>query len=177
MRILSTLYLSLSLLLIQGTANAQSDQPQGIKLPELTNFSELAQRAKAKNLPITLMFSAQWCEFCGILKEEVLDPMTLSGQYEDKFTFLRLVSLDDSDPFIGPNNQSILKSKWAYQLGADLTPTVLFVDWQGKEVGERIIGIANIELYSTLIHKSLNQAYKKLNNPLRIDAIKPQAIN
>lgn len=146
------------------------------KIKELTDLQALSAKAKAENLPILISFGAEWCEFCELLKDQVLDPMALGGQYEGKYVFLRYVSIDDPKPIPGVDGKLIEKSKWAYQYGADLTPTVLFIDGDGKEVAPRIIGIANIDLYAALIHKALNIAYQNMNNPLRIPAM-PEQLN
>ncbi len=55
------------------------------KLKELTNLQELATEARERNLPIMLTVGAEWCEFCHILREEVLDPMALGGDYDGKW--------------------------------------------------------------------------------------------
>lgn len=137
-------------------------------IPELSNLQTLAQEAKQKNLPILLAFGAKWCGFCHELRSEVLNPMMLSGQYEGKYVYMRYVSLDDSDPIPGLDGKPIIKDQWAESYGVDLTPTVLFIDGDGKEVAPRMVGIPNIELYSAMIHKALNTAYEKMGNPIRI---------
>ena len=172
MRPLLTLFMA-SLLFLGGcdkSANANSDRYNPSKLKELTNLQTLAKQSREQNLPIMLTVGAEWCEFCHQLREEVLDPMALGGDYEGRYMFMRYLSIDDHAPIPGLDGSPIIKNKLAYRLNADLTPTVVFIDGHGNEVADKIIGIANIELYTTLIHKRLNQAYQKMNNPLRIDA-------
>ena len=160
---LSALLLSLSL----PQTFAQSDHP-GKTLPELMNMQTLGAEAKQKNLPIMLMFGAEWCEFCHQLTEEVLDPMVLSQSYEGKYLFMRHVGIDENPLIPDFQGKPTEKRVWADKLGADLTPTVIFVDGNGKEVAPRIVGIANIEFYPLLIHKNLNIAYQNMGNDLRI---------
>lgn len=140
-------------------------------IPELKNLQTLGTLAKQKNLPIMLAFGAEWCEFCKQLKSEVLDPMALGGDYEGKYMFMRYVSLDDPKPIPNFDGKPILKSNWADQYNVDLTPTVLFVDGNGKEVAPRMVGIPNIEFYSSRILRALNQAYAKMGNPMRVSTM------
>lgn len=137
-------------------------------LKELDNLETLAQTARKTDLPIMLTVGAQWCEFCHILRDEVLEPMALGGEYEGKYMYMRYLSIDDRHDIPGIDGKPMNKNKWAYQYNADLTPTVLFIDGNGKEVADKIVGISNIELFSALIHSRLNQAYKNMGNPLRI---------
>jgi len=49
-----------------------------------SDLSELVASAKQKNLPILLIVSQHHCPFCVKLKEEIIYPMQISGDYEDK---------------------------------------------------------------------------------------------
>lgn len=150
------------------SAKANSGYSANSPLKELSNLERLGKKARTNNLPIMLAVGAEFCEFCHILREEVLDPMALGGEYEGKYMYMRYFSIDDRFPIPGIDGKPMYKEKWAYQHNADLTPTVIFIDGEGKEVAEKIIGISNIELFSALIHSRLNQAYKNMGNPLRI---------
>ncbi|WP_178861822.1 thioredoxin family protein [Thiomicrorhabdus cannonii] len=153
-------------------AYAQSDRPSGVhgSFQELQDCQLLGQESRAKKLPIVLMFGAQWCEFCQTLSEQVFAPMALGGMYEGKAMLLRHVGIDEPGSIPGFDGKPLNKAKWAYELGADLTPTTLFLDGQGREIAPRIVGISNIELFTGLIHRNLNIAYAKLGNPLRLPA-------
>ncbi len=132
------------------------------EMPELTDLHALAQQSNQKELPIILMFSAQWCEYCEVLKEHALNPMMKSGLYEDKLGLFRHVGIDEPEPLLLLNGKRMKKSKWAYQLNADLTPTILFIDGQGKEVAQRLVGVSELTLFSALVHARLNDAYKNM---------------
>ncbi len=160
----------LSLLLgFSSLAVAQSGKPE--KLPELMNLQSLAIQSKQSNLPIMLMFGADWCPFCHTLVDEVLNPMMLGGKYEGIYMYMRRVGTDLNKAIPGIDGQPLQKRLWAEELRADLVPTVLFIDGHGKEVAPRIIGITNIEFYPALIHRSLNIAYKNMGNSLTIPIV------
>lgn len=158
-------------------AKANSDQYNASTLKELTDLQSLAQQAREQNLPILLSVGAQWCAFCHQLRDEVLSPMALGGDYEGKFMLMRYLSIDDHRPIPGVSGKLIEKAKLAASYGADLTPTVIFIDGQGREVADKIVGIANIELFSALIHNRLNQAYQNMGNPLRISVMPGQQLS
>ncbi len=167
----------LSLLIIFGlsgghTVHAQSNllTSSHAQFKEVANLKTLGERAAAQQQPILLMFSAQSCEYCNLLIEEVLNPMVVSGLYDEKIMLMRHVSIDDPTPILDWNGNLIKKSQWAYQLNSDLTPTVLFVDATGKEVAPRIVGISEITLYSGLVHQRLNTAYQTMGLAKRIPA-------
>lgn len=137
---------------------------------ELNDLYTLGQQAKQDGLPIMLLFSAKWCEYCIVLKEQVINPMLINGMYEGKWLFIRQVSIDDSEPMKMMDGSVMKKSNWAYKLNADLTPTILFLDGNGKKVAEPIIGISEITLYASLIHARLNEAYQNMGLTKQIPA-------
>ncbi|WP_029406515.1 thioredoxin fold domain-containing protein [Thiomicrorhabdus sp. Milos-T2] len=141
---------------------------------ELTNLQNLAERSKQQGLPIMLMFGAEWCDYCHLLNEEVLNPMTYNGLYEGKVVFMRHVGVDEPKPLIDWYGKPIKKDKWAYKLNADLTPTMLFFDGFGREVAPRIVGISEITLYASVIHQHINIAYKNMGLKKQIPATPEQ---
>jgi len=169
MRPLSTLLLVFSLLLTGCEGRAE-----GKHIQELDNLYTLGQQARQTNLPIMLSFGAEWCDFCHLLNEEVLNPMALGGRYEGKYMYMRYVSIDDDQPIPGIDNQPIIKDKWSDNFDVQVTPTVVFIDGNGKQIAPTIVGVTNVDLYSAMIHESLNIAYQNLNNPLRIPLMADQ---
>lgn len=139
-------------------------------LIELENLQALAAESKDKSLPIMLMFGAEWCEYCEVLNEFVFDPMMLGGMYEGRVVLMRHVGVDEQALIPDWQGQPIQKSKWAYQIDADLTPTVVFYDGNGEEVAPRIVGISELSLFTGLIHQNLNIAYKNMGLSKRIPA-------
>lgn len=167
------------LLLAQGVAfnvaavEYAEDEPYysdyaGKTLPELMDLQQLAAQANNKQLPALLLFSAEWCEYCQVLKEQVLNPMMQNEMYEGKWVLLRHVGIDEDEPLTQLDGSKINKADWAYQLNADLTPTVLFIDSRGQEVAERIVGISEVSLFAALVHSRLNDAYQNMGLERRI---------
>ncbi|BBP42372.1 thioredoxin family protein [Thiosulfativibrio zosterae] len=156
-----------------GSVQAQSGKPENA-LPELTNLQAVAQEAKQKNLPIMLMFGATWCDFCHTLRHEVLDPMELGGLYQGKYVVMRHIVIDHELTMPGFDGKPLNMRTWSDNIHADLTPTLVFFDSQGKEIAPRIVGISNLDMYAALIHQRLNLGYQALNNPIRLPAMPEQ---
>ncbi|QCU89214.1 thioredoxin family protein [Thiomicrorhabdus sediminis] len=131
-------------------------------LTELDDIGKIAQKSAELKLPIMLVFSAEWCEFCEVLDEKVFTPMVKNRLYDEKVVLLRHVGVDLQDPITLWDGRTMKKSQWAYEIDADLTPTVLFVDAYGKEIAPRIVGIQTLDLYATVIHQNINTAYRNM---------------
>lgn len=142
----------------------------GAVIPELENMPQLGKQAQQEQLPIMLLFSAEWCEYCELLQDQVLNPMERSGMYRD-YMILRHVGIDiDGEISDWQGKRYKNKAEWAYRINADLTPTVLFVDGAGREIAERIIGVSEVSMFSILVHSRLNDAYQRMGIAKRIPA-------
>lgn len=160
LKIIFTLVLS-SLLLAGCDREAQANQ-----LKEMDDFAWTAQEARDKNIPIMIMFTAKWCDFCHQLKSDVLNPMLRGGLYEGYAVIMRQVSVDSSQQIKFSSNENIAKNEFAKMYNAEVTPTLLFVDSRGLPVADRIVGTFDTQIFAAMVHKSLNQAYENMGNPM-----------
>lgn len=60
----------------------------------------LATKAKQRNMPILLIIFQQECPFCELLREEIIKPMLISGEYENTVLITEIL-MDDYDSIIG----------------------------------------------------------------------------
>lgn len=160
--------LTLLLTLFGVDVLAQSAKPvQAAQLSPAANLQQLGQQATRNKIPIVLMFSARWCEFCTILKEEVLAPMAANPDYEGKIAFFRVVHIDRSDlPLVNFSGRQTSHHDFAEHFDIDLTPTVWIVDGQGQALTAPLIGLpgGTVETYSETLFARLEEALKKLGH-------------
>ena len=159
-------YLVLIILLavLLGIAgNVSSAKPE---IPVATNLSELGKQAKRKNLPILLMVSAHHCPYCELLKNEIINPMMVSGDYTDKVIMSELVLDWDSD-IIGFDGAKKGPEDIANDYYSVVTPTILFLDHNGREVQKRMIGVNTVEMYGFYLDESIARALKKVRKKSR----------
>ncbi|WP_044413673.1 thioredoxin family protein [Thiomicrospira microaerophila] len=159
------LWLGLALLVLTGCSEPFA---HANKLQEMDDFHQVAQQAKAQNIPIMIMFTAEHCRFCHQLEREVLNPMIRGGLYEGYAMMLRKVDTDLNSQIKFSDNESLSKRNFARMYRAHVTPTVIFVDASGKPVAEPLVGTMDVQLYAGLIHQRLNQAYTRMENPMRL---------
>ncbi|WP_044413670.1 thioredoxin family protein [Thiomicrospira microaerophila] len=156
-------FITLSLMVMLGGIQHKAQA----NLEELTDFHWLSQQARAANIPIMLMFTGPHCEFCSQLERTVFNPMIRGGMYEGYALYMRKVSeLHQEIRFNA--DERITKGNMMRMYRADVTPTVIFVDWRGLPIAEPMIGSMEVQLYLGMVHQRLNNAYEKLGNPMRL---------
>ncbi|MBT2968366.1 MAG: hypothetical protein B6D72_01695 [gamma proteobacterium symbiont of Ctena orbiculata] len=123
----------------------------------VSDLTEAGKKARDENIPILLMVSQDHCPFCHQLKREVLNPMIISGEYDDKVVIIELL-IDIGENVINFEGRNVDAGSIATNYNIWVTPTLLFLDYQGKEVHKRMLGVNTIEMYGYYLDESLKEA-------------------
>ncbi len=135
------------------------------KLKQITDIRDTARQAEAQNLPILMMFGADECPYCELLKEDFLIPMIISGDYKDKIIF-REVYISSPSGIIDFSGKKISIRKFARRYNIRLFPTMVFIDSNGQILVENIIGITTPSLFGGTLDDQIDRAFGRLRKNL-----------
>ena len=135
-----------------------------VRVPVAHDLQQEGQQARALQLPIMLTFSADDCSYCEQLEEDFLQPMLLSGEYQDRIIIRKLILDDGSsvNDFYGKDTEATRVSD---RYRVSVTPTILFVDGEGRELAERMVGINTPELFGGYLETCIDTARASIRNP------------
>ncbi|MCP4041587.1 MAG: thioredoxin fold domain-containing protein [Gammaproteobacteria bacterium] len=153
--------LVLPLLLLLGFYAGMANGDNRVEVPVATDLAADAELARRGKVPIMLMFSQDHCPFCKTLKREILRPMLLSGEYVDR-VIIRELFIDAGEVVRDFNGVEIEGFRVGKRYAIWLTPTLLFLDSQGKELTQRMLGINTVEMYGYYVDESLDAALTNL---------------
>ena len=123
----------------------------------LTDLRADMAQAKALNVPILLLIHSQGCTYCHYVMEDHLRPMVLSGQYKNR-ALIRQLAADDAQDLLDAQGKTLSAKDFARALKVRFYPTIVFLDGEGQPLNERLIGVANIDLYGTQLENALQRA-------------------
>ena len=126
-----------------------------------TDLSRTGAYATRNQLPILLYVSRSDCTFCRRFEEDVLGPLVRSGAFDGKAVILELM-WDRPDSLIDFAGKTTTPEALAEHYQAKLTPTLLFLDGQGRALQARIVGYAGSDYASYYLEKALTGAREKL---------------
>ena len=132
-------------------------------VPTAQNLHESGTLANANKHPILLYVSRSDCVFCRRFEKQLLGPLLKSGLYQNKITILELV-WDAPEPIINFTGHRVSRSEFADTLRAKLTPTLLFLDGEGKEIVPRITGYNTNDYYGYYLESAILKAYEHMQN-------------
>ncbi len=133
-----------------------------VEIKYATDFSQLAEVARAESKIIMLEVSASDCEFCDLLEEEFIKPMLRSGDYTD--VLIRKIDMDSISTIKDLSGAKTTAEELSRDLKVQLTPTLLFFDGHGNEVSARILGINSLDLYGGYLDDALKDGLKKIKS-------------
>lgn len=134
-------------------------------VPTVEDLSELKRQAEASKLPILLLFSAEDCDYCEVVRENYLLPMMRSGDYVKRILF-RQIYIEDYSYLRDINGEQISADTIALKYDVELTPTILFIDSNGNELSHRVVGVSNRFYFGETLDKHIAQALTSLAEKL-----------
>lgn len=146
------------LLLISVNSYASNDSV----VIEENDFEKLSQQMKEEKRGLVLMLHAEHCPYCVLMDEEILSPMVLSGEY-DKRVFIRKLQIDEARDVKNFTGQTVEPSDISGDYNAMLTPTLVFLDHEGKEIAKQMVGINTVELFGAYLDNEIDNMMVKLN--------------
>jgi thioredoxin-related protein len=104
------------------------------------------------------MTTLKGCPFCDVVRDRFLQPALAAGR-------LFAVQVDIRDrqtPLQDFKGNTRTGADMARQWKARFAPTVLFLDDQGRELTERLVGVAVADFYDDYLWQHIAQAKRKL---------------
>ena len=132
-----------------------------VEVKPLTDLRADTALAKALHVPILLLIHSPGCTYCHYVMEDHLKPMVLSGAYE-KRTLIRQLAADEAIELLDMDGKPISAKDFARAMKVRFYPTIVFLDADGQPMAERLIGVANIDLYGTQLEYALQRAQAQM---------------
>lgn len=128
------------------------------QLPTPASLRGAAQAAAARGQPLVVMITLAGCPYCEIVRKHYLLPMRREGLVHA----VQLDVLDRTANLQGFDGQMSTPAALASSWKARFTPTVLFFGPDGRELAERLVGVAVPDFYGEYLEARLNEARTRL---------------
>jgi len=155
------LRMNLILLLVVVISSAEAPAGDSVTMIQVADLRAESMLVKQKGLVLVIEFSADDCAYCRKLEELFLLPMQRNAAYDDKI-LLREVSLSDFDSLINFDGRSVSTAEFAAQYNVALTPTLVFLNADGEEMSEKLVGIWSEDFFGGFIDDRIDEARDKL---------------
>ena len=151
------LFFSFLLTLLSYTGFAADKSP----LIEENDFQQLSQQMKEKSRGLLLMFHAEHCPYCARMEKEILTPMVISGEYDDRI-FIRKLQIDEARNIKDFEGKTVEPSDVSDKYNARLAPTLVFLNYKGEEKAKKMVGINTVELFGAYLDAEIDKLMQNL---------------
>jgi thioredoxin-related protein len=134
---------------------------QALAVQRATDLSADGAMARDSGLVILLMVSQDHCGWCDLLKREQLLPMIKSGQYRER-VLIRELLIDPGEQVQDFAGRPLAGARFASRHGVYVTPTLLFLGPDGRELSPRIVGINTPEFFGWYLDRAIEDAQQAL---------------
>lgn len=142
-------------------ALARTDPPKKVSLKPLTDLQQDAELSRQGKLPILIAFTATYCHYCEVIKEDFLKPMLRNDDYRSK-VLIREAVLDSYSKVRDFSGDRVALDTLALRYSAFMTPTVVILGPDGSEIVERIRGVTTVDYYGGFLDDAIDKARAKL---------------
>ncbi len=129
-------------------------------LKTVKHLGELFDVLASRQLPALVLFTTDDCAYCEALRKNYLLPMMRSGEYDKKIVFRQLY-MGEYNLLRDQKGELIGGDQIALHYGVEVSPTIVFLDAQGKEVGKRIIGVSGADYFDKTLSQHISDACKQ----------------
>lgn len=136
-----------------------------VEIVNSKNLASDAQLSREKQLPILVLFSMEGCSYCRFVEEEYLKPMLRNASYGNK-VIIRRVMTDDYGRVVDFDGNQISSLDLSTRYKAYITPTIVFLNYQGKEMAPRILGVSNTEMYGFELDAGIDISLERIRQQL-----------
>ena len=151
------IFFTFLLTLLSFTSLASGQSP----LIEENDFQQLAKKMKEESKGLLLMFHAEHCPYCARMEKEIIAPMVISGDYDNRI-YIRKLQIDEARDIKDFTGNTVEPSDISDAYKVALTPTLVFLDYKGQEKAKKMIGINTVELFGAYLDAEIDQLMKNL---------------
>ncbi|VAW65804.1 hypothetical protein MNBD_GAMMA09-3301 [hydrothermal vent metagenome] len=132
-------------------------------LETVKDLRTLKQQSETEKLPILLLFTADDCDYCDAIRQFYLIPMIQSGRYASLVLFRQLY-VEEYTLIRDENGRMVGGDQIALKYNVQVTPTILFLDAQGNELVERIVGLSGADFFDHQLNQQISRLQKNIND-------------
>lgn len=135
-----------------------NDQRPASGLPTPASLRLAVETAAARGEPLIVMTTLTGCPYCDLVRQHHLMPMVR----EEGIQAVQFDTRDRSRPVQDFHGQTTTQADLTKAWKARFAPTVLFFGPGGRELAERLVGVAVPDFYGEYLAQRLAQARKFL---------------
>lgn len=131
-------------------------------MDKIDDWRWVSGRARDHRVPVVVLVDQADCPYCRRVEGEYFAAILAGGEFSGKALFGK-ISLDAGESINTADGSRVSTRDFLLGYRTGLTPTVLFLDADGKELVEKMVGLGTPDYYGYYLEQSIRQAYALVN--------------
>lgn len=125
------------------------------------DFQDDARAAAKRGVPILVVFTSPFCQYCERVKHDYLIPMHKDPAYRNR-VIIREVTVDATAPLTGFGGERTTEGAFAAANKVFMVPTVKVFNPQGADASEAIVGLLTPDYYFGYLEAAIDEGLQKV---------------
>jgi thioredoxin-related protein len=121
------------------------------------DWSQMGDLSRSQQLPVVILVSSEDCGYCEHLKQQVLLPLARSGSLEG-LALIRELSMEAGGKLVDFDGERIRTRIFLSHHHVFASPTVLFLDPDGRPLHAPLVGYNGPDEYRGLLLQALKES-------------------
>ena len=132
-------------------------------MDKIDNWETATDIARRNKMPLVILVDQEDCPYCRVVEGDFFAGILASGDFDNK-ALIGKISLDAGEYITLPGGARKPTREFLLPFKAGLTPTVLFLDADGNELVDKMIGLLTPDFYGFYLEQSIREAHSLLNS-------------
>ena len=131
------------------------------KIPVASDLQQDADASRSAQLPILLIYTAEYCHYCDEVKASVFSLIFADPAYRDRM-LLREVRIDTNLYLVGFGGDVTSHQSFSKNRVIRIVPTLEFLDSAGTQIRQPLVGVSIPDYYGAYVDNGIEQAIRNL---------------
>ena len=131
------------------------------KIPVAVDLQQDANASRAGQVPILLIYTAEYCHYCDEVKQSVFNLIFADPAYRDRM-LLREVRIDTNLNLVSFGGDVTSHRSFSKNRGIRIVPTLEFLDGAGAPISPPLVGAGIADYYGTYVDNGIEQSLRNL---------------
>ena len=131
------------------------------KIPVAVDLEQDADASRAEQMPILLIYTAEYCHYCDEVKASVFNLIFADPAYQDRI-LLREVRIDTNLDLVSFSGTATSHRSFSKTRGIRIVPTLEFLDGAGTPISPPLVGSGIPDYYGAYVDNGIEQSLRTL---------------
>ncbi len=132
-------------------------------MDKIDNWEAIRDFARQSLRPVVILIDQEDCPYCRVVEGEFFSAILAGGEFAQTAMFGK-ISIDPGETITLSGGRRVSTREFLQPYTTGMTPTVIFLDPEGNELVDSMVGLSTPDFYGFYLEQSIRKAHARLNS-------------